>query len=352
MRYLKSALVVVFSMSLLGSSAPPLQAATYKIKWLLGHENLDAFEEAALEFKKTIETETNGDIQIDIVMKSPDRPAQGYGSAPEIAARVAKGEAEMGHSFVDVIGGLDPQFKAFKAPFLFRNYRHQEGVFEGAVGHDLLEGLRAHGIVGLCFNYSGGFSGIATIDRELRRPEDLKGLRVGVFGDDVDAAWLNAVGASPVPIGHKPKAILPLARRGVVDAVEITWRNFEIEGLNTDFKHMSMLSFSYLASVTYINEKFFDSLPQEYQELLSRESLKSGRIERAQTIKLNENAKRAMMGKGIRSVPLTEKNRARFVKILEPVYKTSIERMIGEKLIRRIRNTPDAAKYPGEFAKR
>lgn len=346
------AVAIVFLFTFLTSIAVPLQAATYKIHWFLGHKNLDYFEEAARDFKKAVETGSNGNIAVDIVTEAQDNPSQNPAQAPQIAAMVAKGEAEMGHSFVDVMGALDPRLYAFEAPYLFRGYRHMEGVFEGPLGSELLEGFRAHGIVGLSFTYSGGASGIATTDRELRRPEDLKGLKVGVFGDEVDTAWLTSLGATPVPIEHRLEDILPAAQAGALDAVVTTWRNFERQDLNTDFKYINLMNSTYLVSVTYINEKFFDSLPEEYRALITKASREAGRVERAKTIQLNENAKLKMLGKGVRAVYLTQENHNRFVKALRPAYQNSIERTIGKDLIERIRSTSDDPKHPSILAKR
>jgi TRAP-type C4-dicarboxylate transport system substrate-binding protein len=338
------ATAALVAFALLAGLSAPLHAETHQIQWLLGHKNLDYFEEAAIAFKKTVEAGSNGNISVKIVMQADDN--QSAAGAPEIAAKVAKGEAQMGHSFVDVMGTIDPRFHAFEVPYLFRGYRHMEGFFEGPLGAEMLEGMRAHDIVGLSFTYSGGASGVATTGRELRRPEDLKGLKVGVFGDEVNAAWLESVGATPVAIGHRLDEVSPLARGGQLDAVVTTWRNFQRTNLNLDFKYVNMMSSTYLVSVTYINQKFFDGLPKEYRALIMKASQEAGRIERSKTIELNENAKLDMLARGVRQIHVTEKNRARFVKALQPAYARSIERMIGREFLEKIRNTRDASEHP------
>ena len=351
----KQAFAAVFSFVFLAGLALPLQAATYKIHWYLGHKNLDYFEDAALEFKKAVETGSHGDISVDIVLQADDQPASAAGQGSEIAAMVAKGDAEMGHSFTDVMGGLDHRLYAYNAPYLFRGYRHMEDVFEGPLGSEMLEGLRAHGLLGLSFTYSGGANGIATTGRALRRPEDLKGLKVGVFGSEVDRAWLDSLGATAVPLEHRREDILPAARIGALDGVFVTWRNFQQATLDSDFKYVSLMSATYLVSVTYINERFFDSLPKEYRALITKASREAGRLERARTIQLNETAKVDLLGRGVRAVHLTQENRDRFVKALQPAYAGPIERVIGKDLVERIRKTGDAPAHPGipsEFAQR
>ncbi len=121
---------------LISCFASPLHAAKYKIHWYLGHSNLDFFEEAAANFKRMVETGSHGDIEVEVVTAASDAGQDNSAqspSSPEIAAKVEKGEIEMGHSFTDVMGGLDHRLWAFEAPYLFRNYRHMEGVLEGPV---------------------------------------------------------------------------------------------------------------------------------------------------------------------------------------------------------------------------
>src|SRR5262249_42859465 len=124
-------------LALLLSFSSPAHAAKYTINWYLGHPNLDYFEEAAANFKKAVEAGSHGEIEVKVITLENDALNGGKSaSAPEIAAMVEKGQAQMGHSFTDVMAPLDPRLMAFEAPYLFRGYRHMEGVFEGPVGAD------------------------------------------------------------------------------------------------------------------------------------------------------------------------------------------------------------------------
>lgn len=331
----------------LSAAATPAHAAKYQIKWLLGHPNLDYFEEAARNFKTTVEKESKGEIAVEIV--TAEKEALGDASQakadPAIAGLVAKGEAQMGHSFANVLADVEPSMLAFEAPYLFRGYRHMEGVFEGPVGAQMLDGLRSKGLVGLSFTYSGGANGVATTDKPLRSAADLKGLKVAVYGDAVEKAWLTQLGAIPVPVRHRRDAIMPLCEEGKADAAIITWRNFERAELNKRFKHFNLAGSSYLVSVTYVNEKFFDALPKDLQALLVRASRESGRIERAQTIELNEISKREMTAKGVRPVYLTETARKSLEAAVAPSY-AAVEKAVGKDLLQALRAAPDAATHP------
>ena len=318
------------------SAAVPAQAAKHKIRWMLAHANLDYFEEAAAQFKKIVETGSKGDIEVSIV--TADASRGNPTDAPEQA--VAEGRMEMGHSFTESMGSVDPRYWAFEAPYLMRGYEHMEGVIDGPVGEDMLKGLRKHGMVGLALTYSGGASGIAS-KRELRSPADLKGLKVGVYGDPVNEAWLKSLGAEPVAIGHRLTSIAPLARDGSLDAVVVTWRNFEVEQLEQAFDRVSLPGSTYLVSVTYVNQKFYDGLPEAYRKLLRDASRETARIERAKTVELNETAKRALLAKGVRPVHQSAEQRKAFVEALKPAYAGSIDGILGRDFVTRVRRAPD-----------
>ncbi|MDX6768710.1 MAG: TRAP transporter substrate-binding protein [Elusimicrobiota bacterium] len=339
--------LVIASLLLLAAGAPA-SAEKRNIKWMIGHVNLDYFDEAAKAFKGTVEAASNGEVTVDIV--TADAEALNLSSDGRvdaaIAAVVGSGEAEMGHSFADVMGAADPRLMAFEAPYLFRGYRHMEGVIEGPVGAELLGGMRAKGVAGLAFTYSGGANGVATVDREIRGPGDLKGLKVGVFGDEVDGAWLKALGATPVPIRHAVNDIVTMADQGKLDAVVITWRNFERGGLDRKFKYFNMEGASYLVSVTYASEKFLKGLSPDMRAVINQAAHESSAIERAKTIQLNERAKRQMLAKGVRPVRLTAAARKAFAEALRPAYEGTIDGLLGRPLIERIEKAPDHRIHP------
>lgn len=342
----KPAFAFALILGLLMGAAGSAHAAKHKIRWLLGHPNLDYFEAAAESFKSAVEYGSNGEIEVEIVTaEDPWRDNRGR-IAPEIADKVSLGEAEMGHSFTNVLGKIDHRLWAFDAPYLFNGYLHMEGVIEGPLGPELLEGLRGQGIVGLAFTYSGGAQGVATTGREIRGPEDLKGLKVGVFGSEVDLAWLPALGARPRPIQHQLNVINQLTLDGEIDSAVVTWRRVRDASLAERYKYVSLMNSSYLVSVTYINEKFYDSLPEKHRKLIKDTALSAARIERARTIELNETTKSVFMAKGVVPVYLSAAARTRFQEALRPVYASSIDGIVGKELLERIRKTEDGPALP------
>ena len=312
-------------------AATEAAAAKHRIDWVLAHNQLDYLDDAVKEFKASVEKESRGELEINVIRRSQ----------ADVAAMVRDGKAQMGHSFADAASSIDPRLLAFDAPFLHRGYGHMEGVIEGPVGRGLLDGLREKGMIGLALTYSGGANGVASA-KELRRPEDLRGLKVGVYGHAVDAAWLKALGAVPVAIGHRTEEIAGKARAGELDAVVVTWRNYQREELENVLGRVGLMGVSYLVSVTFVNEKFFAGLPKRHRELLKKAALEVARVERARTIQLNESSRLTSVARGAKETALSAGERAAFVRATAPSYAV-IEPVVGSALVRNVRETADGA---------
>ncbi len=340
----KLALLAAFLLSALPTAAPAAPPK-HKIRWLIGHYNLDYFEDAARSFKAAVEKGSDGEISVEIV-PAANPWGDNRREAPTIARQVAAGEGEMGHSFTNVMGEFDSRLWVFDMPYLFDGYLHLEGVFEGKLGPQLLAGLRDKGLEGLAFTYSGGAQGVATADREIRGPGDLKGLKIGTFGAPVDTAWLKELGAQPVTIQNNFLSVPERMKKGELDGAVLTWRRVHEAHLESSVNSVNAMNASYLVSVTYVNDKFMRSLPAKHQRLLRDSANEAARIERARTIELNETTKREMTAKGVRPVYLSDAGRAAFRKALEPVYERTLAPIVGRDLIDKVRATPAAPRVP------
>ena len=306
--------------------AVPVHAAKYKIVWI-GND----VQKGTAGFQDAIAQGSHGDIQVDIKQDRWPEPNDAEAD-PALAKMVQAGEAQMGQSYLEVVGALDPKLWAFEAPFLFRDYDHVEKVIEGPVGAELLAGLDSAGLVGLTLSYNGGASGIAG-KRPITKPEDLKGMRIGVYSaDNVNARWLRLLGAVPVAVGHTA------ALDGSLDGTVLTWKNFQLAKDNAVFSHYSLPGASYLVTATYINKAFFQSLPKEYQALLRDTARKSARAERQYTVGRNDSSRKQRLAAGVHEIPLSAETKNAFTAALRPFYKDTLEPLTGKDILEKIRD--------------
>jgi TRAP-type C4-dicarboxylate transport system substrate-binding protein len=155
--------------------------------------------------------------------------------------------------------------------------------------------------------------------------------------------WLKSFGASAVPIGHKVREIVPGTKDGSIDGAVVTWRNFQVGTLQRGLQRYNLPGSTYLVSMTYINEKFLAGLPENHRNLIIAASREAGRIERAKTIQLNEDAKRAMLAEGVRPVYISEEAQRR----LAEAARAPVERYLGRDFVEKIRSAPNGPEPKG-----
>ena len=99
------------------------------------------------------------------------------------------------------LGGIsvDKQFMVFDFPFLFNNAQEAYAVSDGPVGQRLMNGLAAHGVVGLGI-WDLGFRNMTNSKRPITRVEDLQGLKMRVIASPIYLDMFNTLGANPVPM--------------------------------------------------------------------------------------------------------------------------------------------------------
>lgn len=314
--------------------APRSHAATHEIRWVLAHEPSAVFERAAREFADLVAKETKGDVTVKIV-SSRDFGGGRRSDPDQVAELVSAGKVEMTQTYTTSLSKLAPPLLALDMPYLFRDHAHATKVLDGPLGREMLASLAPRHLKGLAFTYSGGYRIIATKRRELRRPQDFKGLRVRTSGSPVAQAVMKALGAVPYP--DALERINPLAEAGKIDGAESTLPRFADDRNEAVVPVINETDHSLFVTAVMINQSFYDSLPKADREAISRAALIMARSERRRSVEAGEQVKKEALAKGETYVALTLDERAGLVAALKPVRDEFAPRLGG--LVERIEKT-------------
>ena len=146
------------------------------------------FGAGAVEFATFVERNCGGRLRIELY------PAGETGGELEMCQDVAAGTLEMTFTSSAVFTAIAPELSIFDIPFLFRDLAHARAVMDGEIGKAALARLEPKGIVGLAWG-ENGLRHFTTSDRAVRRPEDLKNLKLRVPQSEVMVASFKAIGA-------------------------------------------------------------------------------------------------------------------------------------------------------------
>ncbi|MGR5140461.1 TRAP transporter substrate-binding protein [Photobacterium sp. DNB23_23_1] len=210
-------------------------------------------------FKEKVEKESNGEIKVTIF------PATQMGEERELLELVQMGTLDMVGSNVAVLGGWDKAFSASELPYVFPNREVALNVLNGDYGQFLFTRLDDLGITGLGW-FENGFRHITNSRRPIYEPSDLQGLKVRTMQVDSHMAAFKKLGANPTPMvfGEVYSAI----QQKVVDGQENPFSLIVGNKFYEVAPYISLTNHVYSTHIVGINPVKYNSLPQEYQQLI------------------------------------------------------------------------------------
>lgn len=142
------------------------------------------------KFAELVRERSDGRLVIDV--HDSGKLYEDYGAA-ESAKRGGLAFCRVG---ADLLSSYTPSLNILSVPYLFRDDDHLWKVLDGELGDDLLEDLKADGLVGLAY-YDAGARGFYNSRREVRMPNYMRGLKIQVSHVLLAMAMVAALGAEP-----------------------------------------------------------------------------------------------------------------------------------------------------------
>jgi TRAP-type transport system periplasmic protein len=160
-----------------------------------------------------------------------------------------------------IIGWNAPQFSVVEAPFVFRDYDHMEKVMNGEIGNEIEAAMyKQRKIHFLAFLHRGPRY-LTTTNKIIRKPEDLKGLKLRVPELPIYIKSWRVFGANPTPLAYSD--MFMALKQGVVEGqenpLEVIYTSHLYETQKYVMETDHLVSF-YVASIgDYFYEKFNDN---------------------------------------------------------------------------------------------
>ena len=211
-------------------------------------------------FAQRVEELSNGRIKVEVF------PAGEMGDEMVTTDSVMMGTAQMGSQTCSELSPLAPEYDIFNLPFLFKSYSHLEKVLaEGSELRDILvKSLEKNGLKVFGFT-SSGLRNLYTKE-PIKSIEDLKGKKIRVAQFEGALAAFEALGAKTVPITFSE--VYLAIQTGVVDGCETSLTGWLGAKLNEVAPHVTVLNYLDSGRAYFMNQKFFNSLPADLQEVV------------------------------------------------------------------------------------
>ena len=223
------------------------------------------------EFEKYIEEKLPGKYDIQVYANAQ------LGDDVRATEGVRMGTLEMVVTTASPITGLVPEFNVFDLPFIFANEKEADAIFDGPVGAKLLALLEPKGLKCLAY-MENGFRQLTNSVREVKTPEDLKGLKVRTMQNPIHLAAFKALGANPTPMPFSE--VFTAMQQKTIDGQENPIPTIYLQKFYEVQKFTTLSGHIYSPFLMLINKKLFDSFPAEDQKVFLEAAVMASKFER------------------------------------------------------------------------
>ncbi|WP_421999174.1 TRAP transporter substrate-binding protein DctP [Reyranella sp.] len=283
--------------------------------------------QGVVEMDRLMRLRSHGRLRITTIGQN-DQDTESY-----TVAQLISGAQEMARVNLSVLSRIAPPTAAPSLPYLFENEEEARRVLDGPIGDEILASLQAEGLVGLCF-YDGGPRDFVSDMRAIRRPQDLKGLRIRVQQSDLWSELLRNLGATPVTIPSS-RVRLSLETK-VVDGTESSWPAYVSTRQYNVARYFSRTRHSMAPGVILFSKRIWDTLTTEEQSIIRRAARDSVPVMRRLWDE-EQTASRAAVEAGGATI-VANVDREAFAQAFVSLYPRVIANEQLRKLVRRIRD--------------
>jgi tripartite ATP-independent transporter DctP family solute receptor len=186
-------------------------AAQTKLKWAHVYEVAEPYHTEALWAADEIKKRTNGKYEIQVF------PASQLGNENQINEGLGLATVDMIYTGVAFAGSIHKPIAITNAPYVLRDFEHWKAYRDAKLFRDIAKGYEdktRHKVIAL--NYYGQRH--VTANKEIKKPEDMKGMKLRVPPAPLFLMFTKSVGANATPIAFA-EVYLAL-QQGTVDGQE------------------------------------------------------------------------------------------------------------------------------------
>lgn len=226
------------------------------------------------------------------------------------------------------------QLNLFSLPFLMPDYAAIDALIHGKVGEEIFKHVEKAGVVPLAWG-ENGYRQLSNSKREIKSPEDLKGMKLRVVGSPLFIDTFTALGANPTQMSWADAQ--PALATGAVDGQENPLSIYAGAKLY-DVAQKYLTLWNYVADplVFVVNRQVWESWTEEDRKIVREAAIEAGKqeiaIARKGVTPEDPSLLREIEGHGVTITTLSTAQHDAFVAATKPVFE-KWRKTIGEDLV-------------------
>lgn len=263
------------------------------------------------QFKSLAEQYSDGELTIDI------HEAGSLGGQTVLPQKVLTGSIQGCQLSTGNFVNYSEVYNILDFPYLFRSNESFEDTIQtdGFAKSEFISRPAETGfqvIPGMWANAGFRVLGISRkVDRIVRTPEDLGGLKVRTNGTRVEDVLFKLTSANPVSIawGEAYQAM----QQGAADALSVGLGPLTATKIHETLSSATLYELNFNCHITVVSKRWFEGLPDNIQEAILRAGRESYAYQRREQLKANEAMISLWREKGIEVITLSEDEKKAWV---------------------------------------
>ena len=239
------------------------QEQEYDLKMSVTVSDSSTWYEAAEKLRDDLAEESDGRINLELFANEQ----LSGGDSGKAVEGLAKGSIDLTFNSTIIYSILDDRFGVASAPFLFADTDAVDPVFEGEGGDMLKEILAEKGVQALGYGQNG-FRQLTNSVREVKSPEDLKGMKIRIPGITMYTDLYRELGTDPQTMTFSE--VFTALQQGTIDGQENPIDVIYSSKLAEVQDYITMWNYSYDPLVLGMNKELYDSMSDADKELFDR----------------------------------------------------------------------------------
>ncbi|MCG6658228.1 DctP family TRAP transporter solute-binding subunit [Halomonas campisalis] len=288
----------------------------------------DAFPwgQAAEKWAELVEERTEGELTLRV-----------YPNSQLVAGDQTREFSAMRSGLIDMAIGSTinwspqvPELNLFSLPFFMPDEAAVDAVTGGEAGERIFEAIESRGVVPLAWG-ENGFRQLSNSRGPISAPADLDGLKIRVVGSPLFQDTFNALGADPTQMSWTDAQ--PALTTGAVDGQENPLSVFDVARIDqVGQEYLTLWNYMNDPLIFAVNQRVWDSLTEEQQQILRETAVEAGQWEIAMTREEESERLADIQERGVQVTELTEAQHQAFVNATASVHDKWIPR-IGQELV-------------------
>ncbi len=246
------------------------------------------------EWAKAVDQKTKGGLKIEVFHSAQ------LGVEEDIIEQIRQG-ANVGQNTDSArMGNYIPGIAIMNGPYFANTLEEVLKVKNTPTVKSWIDELaKKYGLKVVSFTWVQGYRHFFT-NKPIKKPEDLKGMRIRTPPAPIWQESVRALGATPValPFGE----MYPALQQKAIDGVELVYNNIPAGRFYEVLKYANETSHIMLINFEVISAKFFNSLPADYQKILVDECDKAGLATSKKIFASEKVVKKELIAKGMVAV--------------------------------------------------